>query len=46
MEKEKDNANDNEIEHPTQEKKDTIINLNENFDWDFIFDREWLRTKK
>jgi hypothetical protein len=34
------------IDRPTKEKKDFTFNLNENFDWDFIFDREWLRIKK
>ena len=34
------------IDCPTKEKKDIPISLNENFDWDFIFDREWLRIKK
>jgi hypothetical protein len=31
-----------EMDHTEEIEK----NLNENFDWDWIFDREWLRTKK
>lgn len=27
-------------------KEEQTSQLDENFDWDWIFDREWLRTKK
>jgi len=29
-----------------QESDENKVEPNENFDWDFIFDREWSRTKK
>ncbi|MFX0059585.1 MAG: hypothetical protein ACFE85_17535 [Candidatus Hodarchaeota archaeon] len=28
------------------EKENFDSNKNEDFDWDWIFDKEWLRTKK
>jgi len=27
-------------------QEELTSHLDENFDWDWIFDREWLRTKK
>ena len=27
-------------------KNEKTLELDEKFDWDWIFDREWLRTKK
>ena len=27
-------------------KEENTSNLDDTFDWDWIFDREWLRTKK
>jgi hypothetical protein len=33
-------------EENEEDLKDIEKKLNENFDWDFIFDREWSRIKK
>jgi hypothetical protein len=40
----RDNKHNNHKEdgYPNEYEKD----LNDTFDWDWIFDREWLRTKK
>ncbi len=32
--------------HNLEQKRDNKSNSEDKFDWDFIFDREWLRTKK
>ena len=41
------NYNQNSIFHiSTEETNNKNVNIEENFDWDWIFDKGWLRTKK
>jgi hypothetical protein len=42
MKSENEHTHHKENDHIDEIEKD----MNDNFDWDWIFDREWLRTKK
>jgi hypothetical protein len=46
MKKNKTQKNNQKKEAIENKFKDYEKELNESFDWDFIFDREWSRTKK